>query len=282
MTDASMPPKPDCDFDFSLPHGIDDEDDASFTEAATATVIDSNTMEDVSRGSQGTSDLFDDNDNAQPTTEYVLPPGFPDDEGGDEAFDRSWSGHQARKAMPKQKKSPRRSEDGDGDDEAIPRAKKPRKSLFDGGPVEDVEEEAEHNVEDDLPEDIQDQIMEDRADEVEEDISFPSVPKPDIRQRMSSLNLDLQEEPDNRLFKLGFGIGTSDRDEHSPALSRAVSEESVAIPKEVGTLLKTRKAACTDNARTYTTCAETSIARGQSHILTATRRATTTLHKKRD
>lgn len=281
MTEDSMHVKPDCDFEFSLPHGIDDEDGASFTEAPAAAVTDSNTMEDRSCGGQGTSDLFDDNYNAQPTTEYVLPLGFPDDEGGDEAFDRSWTGHQARKAMPKQKKSPRHSEDGDSDDEAIPRAKKPRKSLFGGGPVEHVEEEAEHNVEDDLPEDIQVQVMEDRADEFEDDISSFSAHRLDIRQRMSSLNLDLQEEPDNHLFKLSFGIATSDKDEHSPAPSRAASEESVAIPKEVGTLLKTQ-AACTDKARTYTTCAEISIARGQSHISTATRQATTILRKKHD
>jgi hypothetical protein len=247
MTDPandSMPPKPDCDFDFSLPHGIDNEDDMD------TSIGDNGTTEQ--HQDDPTDALFNDSsandesgandpNQAQPTTEYVLPPGFPDDEGGDEAFDRLWTGHQARKAMPKQKKSPRRSEDGDGDDEASPRGKKPRKSLFGGGPVEDVEGEALLNVEDELPEDIQDQVMKDRADEVEEDISSSSVPRHDIRQRMSSLNLDLQEKPDNRSFKLGFGIATSNRDEHSPVPSRAVSEESVAIPKEVGTVLKTQQ-----------------------------------------
>ena len=220
MADDSMLPKPGCEFDFSLLPDLNAEEDNMDTSGGDQSATENHQDDEGTNGSN----------EALETTEYTFAQGFSDDEGGEEAFDRTFAGHQARKASSKQKKPPRRSEDGDADDEDSPKAKKPRKSLFGGGPVEDTEEP--HNFEDDLPEAIQDQEMEDRVNDVEEDSSSSHISKPDIRQRMSSLNLDMQEQQDSRPFSLGFGLAI----DNSAALSRAASEESVNIPKEVGSL----------------------------------------------
>jgi hypothetical protein len=217
MADDSMPSRPDCDFNFNLPHGIDDED-----------ADDANDMTEGAPTAAEMDTLFNDDDqNAQQTVNYqTFAEGFSDDEGGEEAFDRSWAGHKARKASPKQKKSPRRSEDEDGDDEATPRVKRPRKSLF-GGPGADIEPEQPEDGE------IEDEQLEDRVDEVEEQTTTPTEARPDIRQRMSILHLDQQEAQDTHPYNLGFGLAPSERGSLSPARSRADSEDPVVIPPEV-------------------------------------------------
>ena len=204
LTGDAMPPRPECEFDFNLPNGIEMEDGALLAQDTTATTDNNDPMEDAQRTDQEVDELFvDDENNAQQPMNYdTFQPGFSDDEGGEEAFDRSWGGHQARRASPKKKKSPRRSEDGDGDDEGSPRTKRPRKSLF-GGPNEEIE-----------------------------DMNVSKASRPNIRHRMSSLNLDQQEAQDERTFNLGFGLGSSERDSMSPVPSRAPSEDSIIIPPD--------------------------------------------------
>jgi hypothetical protein len=75
-------------------------------------------MEGVALTNEEVDDLFnDDQDTSQRPLDYeTFLPGFSDDEGGETAFDRSWTSQKAGKASPKNKKSPRRSEDSDGDD----------------------------------------------------------------------------------------------------------------------------------------------------------------------
>jgi hypothetical protein len=145
---------------------------------------------------------------------------FSEDEGIEEAFDRSWPAHLARKP-PRKKKSPRRSQDSDGDDEASPRMKKPRKSLF-GGPagepgVEEREEDEDQNGD-----------------------TYASgaarAARPDLRHRMSSLNLDegdIEDEgsQDNSPVDLSSGLGSFERS-ISSAYSRAPSEDSFTIPPD--------------------------------------------------
>jgi len=262
--DNSMPPRPECEFDFNLPHGIDTEDGVPRADGPTTSPGGNEAMEDVQQIDKepvddAMDDLFndpepndavgaDDPDDEQQTMYYnTLPKGFSDDEGGEEAFDRSWTAHQARKASPKQKKSPRRSEDDDGDDESSPRIKRPRKSLF-GGPDEEVDNEQLENRIDGQDEDLIDDHDHDRIDnqqenridnqneerahDQEEDLVTHKAARPDIRQRMSRVNLDQQEAQDDRPFNLGFGLGSSERDSTSPRPSRAASEESVDIPPD--------------------------------------------------
>ncbi|KAF2829626.1 hypothetical protein CC86DRAFT_344135 [Ophiobolus disseminans] len=210
MADDTMPPRPNCEFDFNLPHGIDTEE---------AMDVDNDPQQNNEESTDDPmDDLFNDpepddvigaDDQHDALNYKTFEAGFSDDEGGTEVFDRSWTVHQARKAPPKQKKSPRRSEDDDGDNESSPKLKKPRKSLF-GGPVEERETAA---LEDHVP-------------------NAHSVSGLDVRQRMSSLNLDQQEAQDERPFHLGFGLGSSERGSMSPGPSRAPSEDSVFIPRD--------------------------------------------------
>ncbi|KAH7090744.1 hypothetical protein FB567DRAFT_590124 [Paraphoma chrysanthemicola] len=215
MTDDSMPPRPECEFDFDLPHGIDAEETEPFAQDHNATPDEEPLDSNMGHTDDHLDELFEDGrDNAQKLMNYdTLAQGFSDDEEVDKAFDRSWTAHQARKSSPKhKKKSPRRSEDGDGDDEGSPRAKRPRKSLF-GGPVEHIDTQQSANYpssQSSVP-------------------HTPITPGHGIGHGMSSLNLDA---PDDRPINLGFGLDTSDRDSLSPVPSRAPSEESFIIPPD--------------------------------------------------
>lgn len=217
-----MPPRPECEFDCNLPHGSDNYEE-------TTPVHDPNDLQSDDASTDGarmtTSDLNslfqDDQCNAQQTMNSVsLGPGFSDDEDCAATFDRSWSTNQARKPLPKLKKSPRRSDDDDGDDESSPRNKRPRKSLF-GGPVGEFEDN-------------------DDADDLDEDFDMPNTsdaPRPDLRQRMSSLNLDEDKDnsQDNATYNIGFALEPPERDSLSPPpsiASRASSENSAVIPAE--------------------------------------------------
>ncbi|EAT77073.1 hypothetical protein HBI56_200140 [Parastagonospora nodorum] len=226
-----MPPRPECEFDFNLPHGIDAEEDVIVNQNS---AVERSNDEPTLGGSREDSNLdplfFDDTDSAQQPMNYdSLPKGFSDDEGEGLQFDRSCEAEQARKPSPKSKKSPRRSNKGDVGEEASPRAKRPRQSLF-GGPVEEAQEpEFESNFND-----------QDVDVNVDVDMDAPE-PSPDFRHRMSSLNLDQQEENDTEAFQnaqddhpfdLGLGLGSFEQDDMLAMGSRAASEDSFMIPQD--------------------------------------------------
>jgi hypothetical protein len=218
MADDSMPPRPECEFDFNLPHGIDTTESVPYTQERKATRSGEDSNSQTRRTDEELDALFEDGvDNAQQPMNYdTFAQGFSDDEGGDEAFDRSWTARQAKRPSPKKKKkSSRRSEDGDGDDEASPRTKRPRKSIF-GGPLEELEaQEREEYV-----------VGQDNGS------NAPPTPGQGIRHCMSGLNIDEQDAQDDRPFNIGFGLTSSERDSMSPVASRDPSEDSVIIPPD--------------------------------------------------
>jgi hypothetical protein len=221
----------------------------------------SDTMQDVTRTNEELDDLFnDDQDTSQQPLDYdTFQPGFSDDEGGEEAFNRSWPAQQARKKSPKSKKSPRRSETSDGDDEASPHSKRPRKSLF-GGPDEEM------------------QGQEQEENEQNEGLGTLEIGRPDMRQRFSSLNLDqqdaqdvqdtqnIQEAEDGGHFNMDFDFGGTAIGRVSHAPSRAPSEESIVILPDTVVSAFTHSFNMTSAHITSrsTNCARTSIERKRS------------------
>jgi hypothetical protein len=217
LQDDSMPPRPDVEFDFNLPHGIDTEDDGNREQQLDDSVDYDHSSEklDSPEDVYHTSEL---NNGKQDLNYGILPKGFSDDEAAGEAFDRSWSGHQARKSPYKNKKPPKRSSE-DGDDEASPTGKKPRQSLFGGSAEEDEEEQP-----DDYP-----------IEQDNDDIHGLKTPGHCIGNRISSLNLEQPEReisPSERQFNLGFGLATLDRGSMSPTPAPDPSEESIIIPPD--------------------------------------------------
>jgi hypothetical protein len=234
-------------------------------------------MEGVALTNEEVDDLFnDDQDTSQRPLDYeTFLPGFSDDEGGETAFDRSWTSQKAGKASPKNKKSPRRSEDSDGDDEASPRTKRPRHSLF-GGPDEEVLHQEQEAV------------------EQNEDTGALQTPRPDIRRRFSSLTLDQQDAQDvhdtediqeaqgGDSFNIGFDLGSFQMTSMPNAPSRAPSEESIVIPPDTVVSIYVRSFCVTFIHITSpcTNCDRISIERKPSPILTPTRPGITTRLKK--
>ncbi|KAF2130739.1 hypothetical protein P153DRAFT_336572 [Dothidotthia symphoricarpi CBS 119687] len=224
MVDNDMPPRPETEFDFSLPHGLEAGEDASNDDQN-----DRDSLHDLFNSPEPDNDnehnKIDHNDhdlnpenrnNDQQDLNYcAFAKGFSDDEDGDETFDGSWAGHQAKTSSSRNKKSPRRSETDDADDEESPRMKKPRQSLF-GGPDEEVEEDEPDR----------------RVTEDQSGLDALDTPEQGIRNRISSLNLDQQEDETIRPFNLGFGLASSDRGSISPRSSPAPSEGSVIIPPD--------------------------------------------------
>ncbi|KAF1917115.1 hypothetical protein BDU57DRAFT_448984 [Ampelomyces quisqualis] len=224
-------------FDSNLPYGTEDES-LSANIATHADVLQNNNDDQpldlqYRTNEDSTDELFNDptpdttaviqdgNDSQQPLNYEQLALDYSEDEGVEQAFDRSWSAHLARKPPPRKKKSPRRSQNSDGDDYASPRTKKPRKSLF-GGPVE------ESGVEEERQEDDNDQNGGAHAS---------GAAKPNLRHRMSSLNLDqdvIQEEDsqDDAPVDLRFGLGSVERHYMPPVSSRAPSEDSFILPPD--------------------------------------------------
>jgi len=230
-----MPARPEVEFDFNLPHGLDAEPETIAHNAHPDDVVrsrsdgghdDDEPMEDVQQAVQRDLDLDPPRQNAaQHDMNYnTLEEGFSDDEDAPKAFDRSWTAHRARRSSPKSKKSPRTD---DGDDEASPRSKKPRQSLF-GGLAEEVEE------------DHFDDLFEEQPDDplVDEEVDLPEteMPRHSIGNRMSSLNLDQQERevsPFEQQFNLGFEQpGDSDREGMSSRGSPAPSDGEIVIPPD--------------------------------------------------
>jgi hypothetical protein len=227
MADDSIPPRPECDFDFNLPQGMNAEEGIALTLGSAGaiqnvdTLMDEDPMPDRDLDALFVGDAVD---AQQPMNYEMFSSGFSDDEGGEQAFDRSWAAQQAKKASLKDKKSPRRSEGRESGEKANPRTKRPRKSLF-GGPFEEVD-------------DHQEKVDKDNPD-LEADT--PETSGPNIRNRMSSLDLDqqqvedvedIQEAQDTRPFDMGFDLISFDQDDMPPRLSRALSEDSPVIPPD--------------------------------------------------
>lgn len=129
-------------------------------------------------------------------------PGFSDDEGNGEGFERSWPSHQIRKqaaSNAKGKKSPRRSDSGSEGSETGNHAKKPRQSLF-GGEIQRIEHEEQDDV-----------------------VQMPATPGHNIGHSLSSMNLDQEQDGDDMMgaVNTGFGLASSDIGSvrNSPALS---------------------------------------------------------------
>jgi hypothetical protein len=214
-----MPPRPECEFDFNLPHGLDTEGSHPLHGNPATSHINNNAAEDAAMPDRDFDALFvgDPDDDQQPMNYETFPSGFSDDEGGEEASNRSWAAQQSRKTSSKNKKSPRRSEGSDGAEEASPKTKRPRNSLF-GDPFQEVDEDEDKDD------------MDDKNLEVDD----PETSKPDIRHRMSSLNLDLQQvendedvqyAQDTRPYDIGFDLASFDQDDMPP--NNQVSPEAI-------------------------------------------------------
>lgn len=230
MADLSRPPKPDCDFDFNLPHGVDVEDTVTPTQdrdpvesLIDCAQVDENAMEDLQHTSTNSANLSPCGEvSTQQVTNYAaLAEGFSDDEGGEEAFDRSWPSRRPKRAPPPLKKSPRRWEEGDGDDEASP-TKRARRSLF-GGPVE------EGDIDDEQQSDVRDNSA----------ASNDPEPDPDIDDGMSSLHIDsIRQDVEEQSTQMPAASPTrstslaSVRDSQSPPSSSVFSEDEVEIPPD--------------------------------------------------
>ncbi|KNG50077.1 c6 finger domain-containing protein [Stemphylium lycopersici] len=195
------PPRPDVEFDFNLPHGIDDEE---------------NIQDNQSNAS------LDDQNMGQPNSACnVFEEGFSDDDGAAEAFDRSWPGHQARKSPPKDRMSSRNDNE---DDEMSPGNKRPRQSLF-GGPGDEAEESPDKMLEDPLEHSCKASIS-GQVNAVQEQ----GIPGLDIADALPSLSPDppLSDFP----FNAGSGLSASERDSVSPRNSQAPSSDTVTIPPD--------------------------------------------------
>lgn len=150
--------------------------------------------------------------NDEQSLEYrQFSPGFSDDEGSGEAFERSWPSHQAKKQTAKTakgRKSPRRSDNECEDPETKGRAKKPRQSLFGGN----------------------DQEME--IDEGADNILVPATPGLGLGTRMSSLTLDQEHDGDEVEHPVNNSFGLACSDIGSVRDSPLPSDDEVAIPPD--------------------------------------------------
>lgn len=229
MEDLNRPPKPDYDFDFNLPHGVDVEEatvphhDQGLVDDPTDHVQDNlKSMENIQSTHGVSEDLI--YHHYQDNTHQVIgvptfEPGFSDDESGEEDFDRSWSARPAKKPPSPLKKSTRRLEDDVGDDEPSP-TKKARQSLF-GGPLEegDVDEEHENSFGNSL--------------------HASANAEPDIGNGMSSLHIDsnrqnvaVQSTQGPSTLDARPRASTSERDSMSPPPSSLPSEDDFEIPPD--------------------------------------------------
>jgi hypothetical protein len=276
-TDDSMPPRPECEFDFRLPYGFATEESPLIAENFAVSHQYNESMGNGSDQNDGFDGRFvgDQNNAQQPMDDDKLPTCISDDDGGEEVFNRSWSAQQARKAPPRTKKLPRRSENDHVDHEASLRSKRPRKSIF-GGPSEQVE----------------DQDIESYLGDQTTYINASEASNSNISHSMDSLILDQQgiEDPqytqqaqDTRPFDLGFGLESFNQDYVSPVPSRALSEESFIIPPDDIVSFDSSHV-ITDYANTIsllTSCARVSIVQKHLPTLTPTKLGTMTLLRKR-
>lgn len=228
IPDDNLPNKPEVTFDFNLPQGIESEEGnnevpdiapAQSTGAQTSWSFNHLTQnDDEMTGLPSSSDhpydyVANRQDNDEQELDYrQFSPGFSDDEGSGEAFERSWPGHQAKKQAAKAakgRKSPRRSDNEGEDSEPNARGKKPRQSLFG---------EADKEME---------------IDEQVDNLFAPVTPGHGLGNRMSSLTLDQQQNGDEyvkQLMNTGFGLACSDIG--SVCDSPAPSDDEFVIPPD--------------------------------------------------
>jgi hypothetical protein len=184
-------------------------------------------------------------------------PGFSDDEDSGQAFEHDWSSRQAKRQAvkaAKSKKSLRRSDDEGADLEPRTRTKKPRPSLFVGTHT-DVSEEEQEDVS-----------------------SAPATPGHVIGNRMSSLNLDVEEADDETIARNvsnGFGLACSDIG--SVHDSPVPSEDEFTIPPDPQVSYNSHVSQSTTSnslSSPIMSCARISIARRQSPMWIPTSLAT--------
>ncbi|KAH7399122.1 hypothetical protein DE146DRAFT_523798 [Phaeosphaeria sp. MPI-PUGE-AT-0046c] len=228
MEDGSRPPKPDCNFDFNLPHGVDVEE-ATIPEQSQGLIeslashsqVDCIKMKVVQHADRLSGDFIAhraQNGTPQNMNLASADTGFSDDEGHQEAFDRSWLSRRAKKASPALTKSLRRWQEGDGDDEASP-TKKARQSLF-GGPAEE------------------DQGGEEHVNGCHDVVHAPTNTSPEINDGMLSLYIDSDRQDVEQIALSPVTLGTSpkasitERDSMSPAPSLVPSDDDFDIPMD--------------------------------------------------
>jgi hypothetical protein len=269
-TDQIMPPKPEVEFDFDLPQGIDTEEFAQSNEHdSNDPLSDHEPIEDVQRVIEPNIDQ-DENSVRQIISYNTLQEGLSDDDHAPEAFDRSWSAHQARKSLSRKRKSPRAK---NGNDEASPSSTKPRQSLF-GSTTEEVEEDQSADI---FEEQTEDRLVDQAGYSLETPIA-----KHNIDSRMSSLNLGQQKMEANsskQLFNLGFGLEDSGGESMSPRASPALSDSEIVIPADTQVSVVTMQ--IYSQSSTYFTsrpmsCDKISTERRLTHMSTRMNLATST------
>lgn len=217
--------KPEVTFEFNLPHGIDSEEathvvannakERPDSGAEVHCSLDQNNEEMTGLPSNNEQSFHygEDqvNENNQDLTYRQFSPGFSDDEGSGEAFERSWPGHQAAKQAAKTargRKSPRRSDNASEDSGTKARAKKPRQSLFGRA----------------------DEVMD--IDEQVNDLFAPATPGFGLGNRMSSLALDQEHNGDEVEHPMSNSFGLACSDIGSVRDSTPPSDDEVVIPTD--------------------------------------------------
>ncbi|KAH8730575.1 hypothetical protein GQ44DRAFT_644745 [Phaeosphaeriaceae sp. PMI808] len=188
-----MPPRPECEFHFDLPQGIDSDE-----------ILPSDGDQEVYSLSQDDLTLV-------------------------ESVQERNGGHQTlyvNDTVLSSRKSPRRLDFDDHLHIEIPRAKKPRQSLFGGPMAEDKEKHQGDNLSHQNGEN-----------------NVPETPRNEIRQRMSSLTLNQQNSGDlpDPLIKINFNLDASGETPPSSVSSRAQSEEPPIIPPDNQPVYELRK-----------------------------------------
>lgn len=216
MKGETLLDRPEVNFSPNSTYGIDKEDEGT-TEGTQVHAINSENEDVLMKDLFGTANHGNGSeDNLDNWTEQDLnyrqfSPGFSDDEGSGEAFERSWPTHEAKKKAAKKakdKKSPRRSDSEEDDSQRSAWAKKPRQSLF--GDHQDKEDGGRLA-----------------------DLLASSTPGHGLGNRMSSLNLDQQVDGDEDLgqpVSTGFGLACSDIG--SVRNSPAPSDDEIVIPPD--------------------------------------------------
>lgn len=229
MAHNHFPDRSDTVSDLVLPHIIDMEHDGhgpqprtppQNTVGGSPSSFDGTRQDDLLQAElPGNSDFRDNaaatrQDNDEQRLDYrQFHTGWSDEEDGEEAFGRSWESHQTKKQaekVAKNKKSPKRSDNGGENFESSIRSKKPRSSLFGGT---DIEVEVGKQFDNTLA---------------------PATPGYGIGNRMSSLNLGQQRDWDNSLggrIDTGFDLACSSVG--SVCDSPIASDDELVIPPDL-------------------------------------------------
>lgn len=247
-----MPPRPDCTYEFDLPHGFDtvqknlNHDSDQESDKVMEDILSNTEFQDTqdyhkpSEAHHNTSEhqnlqpsqrvtehnvtIHDPNNaldqrspkNNDGTKQYsVFEKGFSDD---DEEVDASWNNNQTRASQRQQQhrvRSQRRLSDI-GNEENNQRRHKPPYSLF-GGPAKETS----------------DASLEKNLANCNPGTNEPQTPRDALRDRISTFHLHHQNEDrssSERSFQLGFGLDNSDIDSTSREASSPPSDdESIVI-----------------------------------------------------